>query len=841
MNFADQSLRRALNIQGAVQGVGFRPFVYKLATELGLGGRVYNSGTGVCVEIEGHASTLDLFQRRLNAELPPGAHIRQIRQAELPPAAYSDFQILPSDTSGQHFVSIPPDRVPCSDCLRELNNPHNRRYGYAFINCTHCGPRFSILMRPPFDRERTSMREFRMCPACRSEFENPADRRYHAQAICCPDCGPHLRLRTGTDTMQSRSSAEDQEIIRWAVELLRAGRILACKGVGGYQLLVDATNSAAVRELRRRKRRKRKPFALMMNDVDMIVRYCHLTDAELRSVLDPGGPIVLLRRRIHNAITHADGYKNVADITPSVAPDNAWLGVMLPSSPLHVLLMRAWQGPLIATSGNLSDEPICFTDADAFERLGSIADAFLFYNRDIVRPLDDSIVRLAGDRAIPLRVARGQAPVRLSVSGMPGVLAFGAHMKNTVSYWHASSELLVSAHGGDLGTLAARENCQHTVRDLLSFVSEQPIAIACDAHPDYASTNLARAFAHEHEIPLYPVQHHYAHLLAVIAEHDGDHVLTAQPTENDGVHVHPPQSSVTSDAGGTLMGFCWDGVGYGADGGLWGGELLELTPDGYRRRAGLRPWSLPGGEAAVRFGWRNACGLLFEMYGNEWRSHVPDCILDWAGVRELQYIDRMLVNEVHCPRTSSVGRLFDAVAALLGICGEADYEGEAALLVEAQAQEHLQHMATEYVNSNTQFINPRQVHGAHHIQLDWAALVEVVLTGRQSQGALCLQLHTALVRSMTDVLALLRADGYINRAGPVVLAGGCFQNAILLDRAVRELRHHGYRVWHARQLPPGDGAISVGQALAVARELQPHMQSEPSKSMLITKKSAGAR
>ena len=556
---ATQRLR--ITLRGAVQGVGFRPFVYRLATEMALAGWVLNSSAGLVVEIEGAPDALRRFEQRVEAERPKAAVVT-VREAEWIPAQGSrKFEIHHSDTDSTKSVNVLPDLAICDDCRAELVDSANRRFQYPFTNCTNCGPRYTIVVDIPYDRPNTTMREFVFCPACREEYENPANRRFHAQPNACPVCGPKL-----DGTISDTAAA------------LRKGEIVALKGIGGFQFLVDARQPAAVARLRQRKHREEKPFALMMPSLEVAREYCEITPGEQKLLQSQAAPIVLLHP------------KSGTDIAWNVAHCSPYLGVILPYSPLHHLLMRECPFPLIATSGNRNDEPIAIANEEATSRLKDIADHFLMHDRSIVRACDDSVVRLTRGRAGILRRARGYAPLGIRVPrNVPPVLAVGGHLKNTVAIG-VGQDVFVSQHIGDLETFEARDAFERAIDDLCCLYSFKPEAVVCDLHPDYASTR----WAEESGLPLIRVQHHQAHVAACAAENNVE---------------------------GPYLGVSWDGTGYGLDGTIWGGEFFRVenqrVGDKYERVAHLRPFGLPGGDAAVREGWRSAASVLFETLGPE--------------------------------------------------------------------------------------------------------------------------------------------------------------------------------------------------------------------------------
>jgi hydrogenase maturation protein HypF len=749
---AKPSTRRLrISLRGAVQGVGFRPFVYRLATEMSLAGWVLNSSSGLIVEVEGPSDQLARFEERLDQERPEASVVTVRESAWLPIENSTRFEILASDHDSGKSVNVLPDLATCSDCREELFDPANRRFEYPFTNCTNCGPRYTIVVDIPYDRPNTTMRSFTLCPACREEYENPSNRRFHAQPNACPVCGPQL-----DGTIADTAAA------------LRDGKIVALKGIGGFQLLVDARNPEAVARLRQRKHREEKPFAVMMPSLAAAQTHCEISAAEIELLESQAAPIVLLQPKPSTGI--AD---NVAHCSP-------YLGVMLPYSPLHHLLMRACPFPLIATSGNRSDEPIAIANDEAALRLKDIADYFLIHNRPIVRACDDSVVRLTRGRAGILRRARGYAPLGIHLGKtLPPVLAVGGHLKNSVAI-AVGENVFLSQHIGDLETVEARGAFEKAIEDLCRLYSFKPEALACDLHPDYASTH----WAENTGLPLIRIQHHHAHVAACAAEN----------------HVDGP-----------YLGVAWDGTGYGLDGTIWGGEFFHVEANRFERIAHLRPFSLPGGDAAVRDGWRSAASLMFEVFGE---AACPDASsqsqgkprLDQSGVRY------MLQHGINVVPTTSVGRLFDAIASITGVARQNHFEGQAAMLLENQ-------IGVNQIVGNeapTKRIEEREIHPPARIEEayavpggDWTPLIRSVVADQSAGVAvpvIAARFHNALVAWILEVAA---------RAGlnQIVLSGGVFQNRYLTERASDALESRGFVVHTHRQVPPNDGGISLGQAV----------------------------
>ncbi len=721
-------------MSGAVQGVGFRPFVYRLATGMGLTGWVLNSSAGLVVEVEGPAALLPRFLDRLDAERPAAAVILTREASYLEPAGFATFEIRPSDQGDERTASLLPDLATCPACLEELKDPANRRYGYPFTNCTLCGPRYTIILDIPYDRPHTTMRSFELCADCRREYADPLDRRFHAQPNACPVCGPALSAEPET------GSGED--ILVRAAAALRAGRIVALKGIGGFQLLADARNEEAVARLRQRKQREEKPFALMAPSVEEARRLCHVSPGEEALLRSAAAPIVLMRPR--------EG----AGLAPGVARWSPYLGVMLPYSPLHHLLMERCGFPIVATSGNRSDEPIAIDNGEARARLAGIADLFVMHDRPVARPCDDSVVRLARGRESVLRRARGYAPLPVRVRHpLPAILAVGGHLKNTVAI-AVGRQVFVSQHVGDLDTAEARGAFERAIQDLCRLYRFDPALVACDLHPDYASSAWARASG----LPVTEVQHHQAHVAACAAEND-----------------------VTGD----YLGVGWDGTGYGLDGTVWGGEFFLARGGRFERVSHLRPFRLPGGDVAVREGWRPAASLLYEALG---AGAVPE-------VPHKQVLLRMLAGGVNSPVTTSVGRLFDAVASLAGIASENRFEGQAAMLLERAIG-----------SSPAPDCYPLDERDG---VADWAPLVEAV-TADVRRGTppdrIAARFHNALV---AWVLAVARRIG----VETIALSGGVFQNSYLVERVASVLESRGFRVATHQRVPANDGGIALGQAV----------------------------
>ncbi|MBI4613549.1 MAG: carbamoyltransferase HypF [Planctomycetes bacterium] len=754
------SRRLSIEVRGVVQGVGFRPFVHRAATLASLSGWVRNGASAVRMEIEGEDRALERFLEGLRRSPPAAARIDTVLVREVSSTGEPGFSILSSDAGDPPRPVLPADLAPCDECLREISTPANRRFGYPFTNCTHCGPRYSIVEALPYDRSRTAMREFPMCGACRAEYEDPSDRRFHAEPTACPACGPRLAaLAPDGETL-----AQGEEALGLAVRALAGKGILAAKGLGGFQLLVDATCEDAVLALRARKRRPAKPFALLFRSVEALREECDLSGAEDDALRSPAAPILLLRRRLGGS----------SRIAPSVAPGNPRLGAMLPSTPLHHLLLAPAAGPLVCTSGNLSEEPIAIETAEALERLGGIADIFLVHDRRIVRPVDDSVARVTRSGLELLRRARGYAPLGIDLGiSSPPVLAVGGHEKNAVAVL-VGAQALLSQHVGDLGSSLGRDLFRRTVEDLLDFFAVSPVAVAADLHPDYASTREAEELASLWRVPLLGVQHHHAHVASAMAEH--------------GLR-------------GKVLGLAWDGTGYGPDGTVWGGEALAADERHYERVAHLRPFRLPGGERAVEEPRRAALGALFEVLG----PRAAEVARGWFRERELGSLVTVLARGTHAPWTTSVGRLFDAVSALLGLVLRSGFDGEAAMAVE---------FAMEGAPRGEAYEIP--LSAGRPAVGDWGPMLLAILADRDRgvpAGTISIRFHEALV---SLAVAIARRAGLPR----VVLSGGTFQNLYLATRIRAALEAEGFEVHTHARVPANDGGLALGQILVASSILE---------------------
>lgn len=733
-----------MKISGRVQGVGFRPAAHRLANELGLRGWALNDSCGAEVALWGREDAIARFREELPRRLPAAACVESVEERAGTGRGPEGFEIRASrEAAGILVAGILPDLATCPDCLREIFDPKDRRHRYPFANCTHCGPRYSIVERLPYDRGHTTMRAFRMCAQCEAEYRDPGNRRFHAQPNACPACGPRLSWTTG-----GQVSREGEDALAAAEAALEGGQIVAAKGIGGFHLMADARSEHAVKRLRERKRRDEKPFAVMFPSMEELEKACKAGAEERAWLQSPAAPILLLERR-----------EGGLDLASGIAPGLDRIGAMLPYAPMHHLLLRDLGFPLVATSGNLTDEPICIECDEAMARLGAIADGFLGHDRRIARPMDDSVVAICEGEPLAMRRGRGMAPYSLPMAGAPdGWLAAGAQMKGTVAV-AAGGKAVVSSHLGDLDHEASARQWAAAAKDLAGLHGMEIAGAATDCHGDYVSTRCAEALG----VPTERVQHHHAHVAACMAENGLE---------------------------GRVLGIAWDGTGWGPDGTIWGGEFLACERSGFERAAWLRTFPLVGGDAAAREPRRSAFGVLREMG------------LDWAppgfDEGELKAMDEALRAGINVAWTSSAGRLFDAAAALLGTCLVATHEGQAPMRLEALARK------------TAKWAKPYPV-GWIGGALDWAPAIEMLLASGEGAEAKAGRFHATLAEMMVEGA---------RRAGiaDVVLTGGCFQNCVLLGMARHRLGESGFRVWTHRELPPNDGGISAGQmAVAAAR------------------------
>ena len=764
-------LRLRVIIHGAVQGVGFRPFVYQLAKKFDLSGWVQNSCRGIVIEAEGRTEQINSFFLCLEKEKPVNAVIQSIESSYLDPAGYQEFKIIESDEKGDKTALILPDIATCPECIGEIFDPFNRHYLYPFTNCTHCGPRFSIIEALPYDRRHTTMKDFEMCEACQKEYNDPLNRRFHAQPNACADCGPHVELWNRSGEILSKGQAAILE----CANRIRQGRILAIKGLGGFHLIVRADSDEAVILLRKAKLREEKPFALMYPGLLEIKKDCLVSPSEERLLLSPAKPIVLLHR------------KKQMSVSEETAPQNPYLGVMLAYTPLHHILMNELQMPIVATSGNLSEEPVITDEHEALQKLGRIADFFLIHNRPIARHVDDSIVRMMSGREMILRRARGYAPLPIIAKEICSeFLSVGGHLKNTISI-SKPGLVFLSQHIGNLETLEAYEAFQKVIRNFKKLYDLNPSRIACDLHPDYLSTEFAKSSG----LPVIQIQHHYAHILSCMAEND----------------VEAP-----------VLGVAWDGTGYGPDGTIWGGEFLEIGETDFTRLAHFKTFPLPGGDKAAREPRRSALGLLYEIYGDELfdKSHLGT--LQAFSISELSIFRKLLGEKFYSPRTSSAGRIFDAVSSLLNLRQLSRYEGQAAMELEflAEKAKTKDIYSFQIIPCSSQELSQ---HAKHPWQIDLKAAVQDILDDMKlgtGLSEIAAKFHNTLVEIM---ISIARKSSYKK----IALSGGCFQNRYLTEHAVSRLKEEGFFVYTHQRIPPNDGGIALGQIVGLSRALKKEM------------------
>jgi hydrogenase maturation protein HypF len=751
--------RRHITVEGIVQGVGFRPFVYGLARKNGLAGFVLNDTVGVTIELEGEPPALDDFLAHLREQPPPLARIENVDCQIIPPKGESAFNIVGSQGEVERSVLISPDTPTCDDCIKELFDPFDRRYRYPFINCTNCGPRFTIIKDVPYDRERTTMGLFEMCGDCEGEFHDPVNRRFHAQPNACPRCGPRVRLLDahGHEIL-------DGEPISHAARLLRQGAVLAVKGLGGYHLACNALDHDAVERLRTRKHREEKPFALMARDLEAVKQLCLVSNEDEILLRSYARPIVLLRK-------HAN-----IQIAEAVAPAQRQLGLMLPYTPLHHLLLAAADVPLVMTSGNLSEEPIAYKDDDALCRLGTIADYFLVHDREIHMRCDDSVARTIGKQELLIRRSRGYAPqpIAVTVPFVQPVLACGAHLKNTFCLGK-ERHAFMSHHIGDLENYETWDSFAKGIEHFKKLFAIEPSLIAHDLHPEYLSTKYARGV---NGLTKIGVQHHHAHIASCMAEHG---------------------------LAGPVIGVAFDGLGYGGDGTIWGGEFLVARLSGYERRAHLRTVPLAGGDRAIREPWRMAVSYLRDALGTD---PISLGLPGWDGISEkkITIVTSMMQRGVNTVQTSSCGRLFDAVASIMGLRHEVNYEGQAAIELEMAALEGI----SESYLFEIGYTSPWEIDMRPAIQ----CLVQEIQM-KVSLSLIAAKFHNTLVAVIVEVCQRLRGTDGLNL---VCLSGGTFQNAYLLERVIPALRASGFEVYLNRKVPTNDGGIAFGQA-AVANAI----------------------
>ncbi|SNZ15736.1 carbamoyltransferase HypF [Hydrogenobacter hydrogenophilus] len=738
-------MRLKINLKGAVQGVGFRPFVFRLASELGLKGWIINDSSGVEIEVEGDETILQTFLIRLNAEKPPLAHIYSQEVEYLEDVGYSSFEIRESKGEGRKEVLVLPDIATCDECLKELFDPQDKRYMYPFINCTNCGPRFTIIEKLPYDRPNTSMKVFPMCEDCLREYEDPVNRRFHAQPNACHVCGPWVSLYAS----DGKLLAERGDAINLLIKALRDGLIVAVKGIGGFHLMCDATREEPVKLLRDRKRRLEKPFAVMFKDMEQVSEYAEPTELEKALLLSPERPIVLIKKR--------------KELAPSVAPGLKRVGAFLPYSPLHHIILKALDFPVVATSGNLSDEPIVKDNEEALRKLSLFADMILVHNRDIKRRCDDSVFKVVGGIPQPIRRSRGYAPlpVKLSFKLPKKILAVGGMLKNTFAIGFDDTVIL-SQHVGDVENLETQKSFEGMVFDLMTLYEFKPEVVVCDLHPRYETTRWAEYFSQKENIPLIKVQHHYAHILSCMAER--------------GIN-------------GKVLGIAWDGTGYGDDGTLWGGEFMICDYQGYERVFYMKPFRLIGGEKAVKEPRRMALSLLFELYGKD--------VFDMSLPAVSSFTNSGLVNlytawskGINSPYSSSVGRLFDAVASLLNIKQTISYEGQAAMMLE------------DLYDPSIKDHYPYFIEEKH---INWKPTILAIIEDREKEKIPSRFINT-LAKICLDVSIRMDVE-------QVCLSGGVMQNDPLVSKIKELLSNRGFKVYTHQRVPANDGGLCLGQAV----------------------------
>ncbi len=748
--------RLKITIRGAVQGVGFRPFIFRLANELNLKGFVLNSSKGIFIEVEGQTDKLKEFIIRIEKEKPPISIIQSFEYSFLDAVGYDEFIIKKSEKDEEITALILPDIATCQDCLRELFDPKDRRYLYPFINCTNCGPRFTIIEMLPYDRPLTSMKNFQMCSHCKEEYHNPLDRRFHAQPIACPVCGPQIELWDAN----GRIIALKQNAINQTCALIKSGKIIAIKGLGGFHLVVDATNDEAIIQLRKRKQREEKPFALMFPDLNMIKNYCEVSELEERPLKSSEAPIVLLKKKDNLSETNLSKF---------IAPGNPYLGIMLPYTPLHHILMNLLKKPVVATSGNLSEEPICIDEYDALKRLKGIADFFLVHNRPILRHCDDSIVRIIKGREFIIRRARGYAPLPFLIDGANGIddeniIAVGGHLKNTISI-KKKNQVFISQHIGDLSTFESFNAFKKTINDFKSLYELNKVTYVGDLHPDYLSTKYLKEQKNEYRL----IQHHLAHVAACKLE---------------------------NQLKGEALGVSWDGTGFGYDGKIWGSEFFYIDDENYAHLGQFKKFSLPSGEKAIREPKRTLAGVLFEIFGDHILNN--NLLLKKFSHTELKLIVDLIKKKINSPDCVSAGRLFDAVSSLIGIADYSNFEGQAAMKLEwAISESTNDHYEFEFIKENK-------------VIIDWSRIISGLIDDLEkgkSQSELSGKFHNTL----TEIIVEFAKKFNLKK---VLLSGGCFQNIYLLNRTIDRLKEESFQpYWHQR-IPTNDGGISFGQIAA---------------------------
>ncbi|MBD2465212.1 carbamoyltransferase HypF [Oscillatoria sp. FACHB-1407] len=793
-----EEVAETIRITGTVQGVGFRPTVYRLANQYGLRGEVLNDGAGVLIRAIGTETALDHFVQQLQVECPPLAKITAIARSPLSAASFTDFQIVES-VATSISTEVAPDAATCPNCVSDTLDPFSRWYRYPFTNCTHCGPRLSIIHTIPYDRPNTSMAPFPMCVECAEAYHDVSDRRFHAQPVACHKCGPNawLERTDGKAIVADMFSMMDD--VDAACTLIQRGEIVAIKGIGGIHLACDATNEVAVQKLRQRKRRYDKPFALMARDLTIIEQYCDISPVERELLQSPAAPIVLLKVKQESTPT-PHSLPPIAPLAPSLAPGLSTLGFMLPYTPLHHLMLRRMKRPIVLTSGNLSDEPQCITNDEARQRLGAIADFLLLHNRDIVNRVDDSVVRVVNHQPQILRRARGYAPAPIPLPAgfeqAPDLLAMGSELKSTFCLL-SNGRAVLSQHLGDLENATAFAAYQDTLNLYLDLFQHSPEAIAIDQHPEYLSTKLGREFAEEKSLPIHLIQHHHAHVAACMAENS--------------ISLESPP----------VLGIALDGLGFGEDGTLWGGEFLLADYRQFQRVARLKPVAMLGGSQAIYQPWRNTYAHL--MSASSWEElHATYSDLEIIQFLEQQprsLLDQMLQKGIHSPLASSAGRLFDAVAAAIGLSREkVSYEGQAAIQLEALIQSHDLELAK--ISPYSFDLQTVQLNDQTLLELDsrslWSALLQDLQQSTPS-GLISAKFHLGFANAIAQLVQhLSHSYGFTH----IALTGGVFQNEILTHAVQQQLSIMNFTVLTHHRVPPNDGGLSLGQgAIAAARSL----------------------
>ncbi|MBN1695403.1 carbamoyltransferase HypF [candidate division WOR-3 bacterium] len=755
--------RRKIEIRGIVQGVGFRPAVYRIAKRYNLKGSVFNDSKGVTLDVEGCPEDINSFLEELKKNPPPLSDIGEIRGEELPVKEFNEFKIIESEESEEKTTLVSPDISTCDDCRKELLSKKDRRYLYPFINCTNCGPRFTITKELPYDRKNTTMKKFDMCEKCRTEYENPEDRRFHAQPNACGKCGPHLEL------LNFKGKKLNGNPINKAIKLLKKGKTIAVKGLGGFHLACNAKDIKAITILRERKMRPYKPLALMAKDIPTIEKFVEVSEEERELLMSPRAPVVLLKK------------KEKCSLPDNIAPNNNFLGFMLPYTPLHILLFEKLE-VLIMTSGNKRDEPIAFDNRDAIKRLEGIADYFLIHNRDIWMQADDSVARIVDDEPLLLRRSRGYAPqpIRYPIWNEKKIIGFGAHKHNTFSI-SRGDEIFVSHYIGETDNLETIKAFERGIEHFTNFFDIPPDIAVVDLHPAYQATKFGKKWAFDNNKPLIEVQHHHAHIASCLA----DNLLDEK-----------------------VIGVAWDGTGYGEDGNIWGGEFLVADLEGFERKAHLQYIPLPGGDIAVKEPWRMGAVYLYDIFGDSFRRLDIDFVKTLDKKKWL-YIKTMIDKRVNSPLTSSIGRLFDAVSSILGLRSSISYQGQAAIELEmiAKEDEHEFYKFDIIRNTNTYIIDPKKV---------IESILEDIKKGT-ANGYISMKFHIGLAEMIVGVSNLLREETNINK---VCLSGGVFQNMVLRKEATQRLKKQRFEVYNHSKIPPNDGGISAGQVAIAMRRVK---------------------